>query len=75
MTAAAKAKATKIFLTIGIIFLVLGFIPGLISYKLGIVVFLFSLVGVFAVKIAIPKAEEPPADQQPPTLPPSAPQA
>lgn len=58
-----KLKATRIFLVIGIGSLILGFFTPLMPYWLGIVIFVFSLVGVGVIKVVIP-----PPDVYPPDL-------
>jgi len=42
---------------VGVVFLVIGFIPGLISYRAGLILFVFSLVVAGLIMIAIPNPD------------------
>ncbi|PIR97233.1 MAG: hypothetical protein COT91_02565 [Candidatus Doudnabacteria bacterium CG10_big_fil_rev_8_21_14_0_10_41_10] len=69
-----RKKIVKIAAVIATIFLILGFIPGLISYRTGILLFVYTLIVGFLIFLAVPnpdpahevyKPEEDETDQPP----------
>jgi len=57
MSPEKKKKINRVVVGIGLIFLVLGFLPGFISYQWGIILFVFSLVIAGIIKVIIPEPE------------------
>ncbi len=65
-----KKRINTITLIIGVLVMILGFVPGFLPYQWGMVIFVFSLVVVGIVTVILPEpdpnAEPEPEDQ---TLP------
>ncbi|MDP2933534.1 MAG: DUF3784 domain-containing protein, partial [bacterium] len=57
MSPEKKKKINRVVVGIGLVFLVLGFLPGFISYQWGIILFVFSLVIYGIIKVIIPEPE------------------
>ncbi|MBI4053704.1 MAG: hypothetical protein HY397_00065 [Candidatus Doudnabacteria bacterium] len=60
LTPQQKKKSHKITFGVGVLFLILGFVPGIISYQAGIIIFIFSLVIIGVVETIVPEPD--PAD-------------
>lgn len=57
MSPEKKKKINRVVIGLGLIFLVLGFLPGFISYQWGIVLFVFSLIIAGVIMVIIPEPE------------------
>jgi len=57
MSPEKKKKINRVVIGLGLIFLVLGFLPGFISYQWGMVLFVFSLIIAGVIMVIIPEPE------------------
>ena len=64
-----KKKVNTVLIAIALIVLILGLVPGFISYKTGLVAFVFLLVAAGIVKVSIPEPEPIPPDESKPENP------